>query len=73
MLETLDHTIRIGSTPTFLYFYMGNVPWGDTTESVKENGEKSTQNGQKVVYAKDKLKCQDDNDEWRSKSPVLLL
>ena len=20
MLETLDHTIRIGSTPTFLYF-----------------------------------------------------
>ena len=52
---------------------MGNVPWGGTTESVKENGEKSTQNGQKVVYAKDKLKCQDDNDEWRSKSPVLLL
>ena len=22
MLETLDHTIRIGSTPTFLYFYL---------------------------------------------------
>ena len=22
MLETLDHTIRIGSTPTFLYFDM---------------------------------------------------
>ena len=29
MLETLDHTIRIGSTPTFLYFdlyiYIGHV------------------------------------------------
>ena len=24
MLETLDHTIRIGSTPTFLYVY--NIP-----------------------------------------------
>ena len=22
MLETLDYTIRTGSTPTFLYFYM---------------------------------------------------
>ena len=22
MLDTLDHTIRIGSTPTFLYFYL---------------------------------------------------
>ena len=22
MLETLDYTIRIGSTPTFLYFYL---------------------------------------------------
>ena len=22
MLETLDHTIRIGSTPTFLYFHL---------------------------------------------------
>ena len=28
MLETLDHTIRIGSTPTFLYFdlYLINLP-----------------------------------------------
>ena len=24
MLETLDHTIRIGSTPTFLYFELYN-------------------------------------------------
>ena len=24
MLETLDHTIRIGSTPTFLYFDLYN-------------------------------------------------
>ena len=31
MLETLDHTIRIGSTPTFLYFdlyiYIGQLPY----------------------------------------------
>ena len=25
MLETLDHTIRIGSTPTFLYFDIYNI------------------------------------------------
>ena len=25
MLETLDYTIRIGSTPTFLYFEMHDI------------------------------------------------
>ena len=25
MLETLDYTIRIGSTPTFLYFDLYNI------------------------------------------------
>ena len=25
MLETLDHTIRIGSTPTFLYFDLYHI------------------------------------------------
>ena len=28
MLETLDHTIRIGSTPTFLYFDLYNYLLG---------------------------------------------
>ena len=33
MLETLDHTIRIGSTPTFLYFdlYLYTLPTQHTT------------------------------------------
>ena len=33
MLETLDHTIRIGSTPTFLYFdlYLNTLPTQHTT------------------------------------------
>ena len=33
MLETLDYTIRIGSTPTFLYFdlYISTLPTQHTT------------------------------------------
>ena len=36
MLETLDYTIRIGSTPTFLYLYF------DKSWSINVNGECKT-------------------------------
>ena len=34
MLETLDHTIRIGSTPTFIYIY---------TKKLKKNNKFNTE------------------------------